>query len=77
MAWDRSNMDGQCVLQIGHHLGEGHSRYGSSRSHHMVGLSKQNPGGAASESEVLDWERPATRGHDGLTVSTWTFLHAE
>jgi len=75
---DHSSVDGTCVVQIGHRLGEGHSRYGSSRSRHMVGLGKQHPAGAAaSEPEVLDWEKPATRGHDGLTVLTWTFLHAE
>jgi hypothetical protein len=43
----------------------------------MVGLGKQDPGEVVNESEVLDWERPATRDHDGLTVRTWTFLHAE
>jgi len=42
----------------------------------MMGLGKQNPGEAANGLGALDWERPATRGHDGPTVSTWTFLHA-
>lgn len=27
--------------------------------------------------EDLDWAKPATRDHDGLTVKTWTFLRAE
>lgn len=72
--WDHSNMDVQCALQIGHRLGESRSRYDSWQSHRVVGFDKQSPGEAASESGALGWERPATRGHGGWNVSTWSFL---
>jgi hypothetical protein len=65
---DHSNMDGQPVFQIDHRLGGSHNRYDGQQSHHMVGLGKLNPGEAVSGLGALDWERPATRGHDGRTA---------
>ena len=75
--WNRSNIAGWRVRQIDPHLEETRSRYDSWQNHRTMGLGKQNPGEVANELGALDWERPATRGHDGLTVSTQKFLRAE